>query len=215
MRETRHTPGGGLRLGPALLGLVRAGCQVLPDRGMAGAASEVVVTRFNFPPRLRRGDSPTAVLGTSFVGGNLGTHGYYDHPWEKNGIAYTRCGGHLDIRHVRIAADWTAYRAADSYRHLLRGDRMFSFKLLADRSRHRVQLSYPNDWPARPLGQRQQIAREVARVLGPYLAFNLVSWHKILTWYGFRSTGPVPESRLAYSWEDGYSNLLGTVVASR
>jgi len=204
-----------LRLGLALLGLASAGCQVLPDRGLAGPASEVIVAGFNFPPRLRRGDSPTLVLGTSFVGGHLGTHGYYYHPWEKNGIAYTRCGGHLDIMHVRIAADWTAYLAARSYRLLLRGDRTFSFKLLADRSRHHVQLSYPDDWPTRPPQQRQQIAREVALVLGPYLAFNLVTWHEILTWYGFRSAGVVPESHSAFSWEDSYSNLLGTIVASR
>ena len=215
MKGKGRTPGQWSLLGCVILGWAGTGCQVLPDQGLAGQASEVVATGFNFPPRLRQGDSPSANFGTSFVGGHLGTHGYYFHPWEKNGIAYTCRGGHIDTMHLRIAADWTAYLAAASYRRLMRGDRGFSFKLLADRSRHYVRISYPDDWQARPREERQRIAREIALALGPYLAFHLVTWHEILTWHGFRSVGVVPESHSAFSWEDSYSNLLGTIVASR
>ena len=39
--------------------------------------------------------------------------------------------------------------------------------------------------------------------------------HEILTWHGFRCVGFLPEFLSAFSWEDSFSNLLGTVVASK
>lgn len=198
-----------------VFGLAAAGCRVLPDKGLSGPASEVVVEGFNFPPRLRYGATPCVRLGAPFIGGDLGTHGYYFRLSEKNGIAYTSRGGHIDTMHVRIAADWAAYLAAKSYRHLMRGDPSFSYKLLADRSRHTVHISYPANWQTLPPEQRRRAAREAALTMGPYLAFTMVSWHEILTWYGFRSVGVVQESHSAFSWEDSYSNLLGAVVAAR
>ncbi len=192
-----------------------AGCQVLPDKGMSGPASDVVVTGFNIPPRLRTGFSPCAIIGTDFIGGDLGTHGYYFRLSEKNGMVYTSRAGHIDTVHVRIAADWTAYLTAKSYQHLMRGDPSFSYKLLADRSRHTVNISYPANWQTLPPEQQRRDAREAALTMGPYLAFTMVSWHEIITWYGFHCVGVVPESYSAFSWEDSYSNLLGTIIAVR
>lgn len=196
-------------------GFVVGGCQVIPDRGMACPASDVVVTGFHIPPRLRTGFSPCAIMGTDFLGDRLGTHGYYWRLSEKNGMLYTSRGGHIDTTHVRIAADWTAYLTARSYRHLMRGDPSFSYKMLADRSRHTAYLSYPANWRTLPPEQRRQAAREAALTMGPYLAFTMVSWHEMLTWYGFRCVGVVRESYSAFSWEDSYSNLFGTLVAAR
>jgi hypothetical protein len=159
--------------------------------------------------------SPAIIPSTRFYGSDLGTHGYYFRLSEKNGIVYTCRGGHIDTVHVRIAADWTAYLAAESYRRLMRGDRGFSYGLLADRSRHRVRITYPADWSSRPPAQREKIAREVALALGPYLAYSMVTWHEVLTWNGFRCVGVLPEFLSAFSWEDSFSNLLGTVVASK
>jgi len=212
--ESRQVFGKLLLLG-FMLGFAAAGCQVLPDRGMSGPASEVVVSGFNVPPRLRYGATPCACIGAPFIGENLGKHGYYFRTAEKNGIAYTRRGGHIDTMHLRIAADWTAYLAAKSYRHLMRGDQSFSYKLLADRSRHTVHISYPENWQSMPQEQRREAAREVALTMGPYLAYSMVSWHEIITWYGFHSVGVIRESHSAFSWEDSYSNLLGAVVAAR
>jgi hypothetical protein len=202
-------------LGLVVGGLAAGGCQVLPDKGISSPASEVVVNGFNVPPRLRYGATPCACIGAPFIGQNLGRHGYYFRLSEKNGIAYTSRGGHIDTMHLRIAADWTAYLAAKSYRHLMRGDRSFSYKLLADRSRHTVHISYPEDWQSLSQEQHDEIAREVALAMGPYLAYTMVSWHEIITWYGFHSVGIIRESHSAFSWEDSYSNLLGTVIAAR
>jgi len=195
--------------------LAGAGCQAIPDDGLSGRASDVVATGFNFPPKLRGGVTACALLGAPFLGEDLGTHGYYLRLSEKNGIAYTCRGGHIDTTHLRIAADWTAYLAAKSYRHLMRGDSSFSYKLLADRSSHRVHISYPDNWRTLPQEQRQRIAREAALIMGPYTAYVMVTWHEILTWCGYKSVGVISESHSAFSWEDGYSNLLGTVIAAR
>jgi len=188
---------------------------VLPDRGLSRPASEVVINGFNVPPRLRYGATPCACFGAPFIGQKLGTHGYYFRLSEKNGIAYTSRGGHVDTMHLRIATDWTAYLAAKSYRNLMRGEQSFSYKLLADRSRHTVHISYPENWRSLPQEQRSKTAREVALAMAPYLAYSMVSWHEIITWYGFHSVGIVRESHSAFSWEDSYSNLLGTVIASQ
>jgi hypothetical protein len=205
-----------LRWGFVVLGIFGSGCLPMSDRATAGKASEVVATGFTLAPRLRYGYSPTLVfMGKQFIGGDLGPHGYYYRRAEKNGMAYTKCGGHIDVSHMRISADWTAFLAAKSYRHLMRGDPVFSYGMLADRSRDEMHLTYPANWSSLSPAQRDPVAREVALILGPYMAYNMVTWHEILTWFGYKSTGIVPEYHSAFSWEDTYSNLLGTVLASR
>jgi hypothetical protein len=198
-----------------LLGLAGTGCQVFPDEGLAGPASEVITHGFDSAPRVRYGAYPSAIVGTPFADGRLGNHGYYFRPSEKNGIVYTCRGGHIDTMHLRIAGDWTAYLAAESYRHLMRGDRSFSYKLFADRSRSYVRISYPEGWGSLPQEQRREVASEVALALGPYLTYTMVTWHEILTWFGFKCIGLPAEFASAFSWEDSYSNLLGTIVAAR
>ncbi|NLZ04323.1 MAG: DUF4056 domain-containing protein [Phycisphaerae bacterium] len=204
----------GLSLAGLLL-LAGAGCGLIPDKGLRGPASDVVVNGFNFGPRIRYGAYPTAILGTPWAGEDLGTHGYYFRLSEKNGIACACRAGHVDIMHVRIAADWTAYLASRSYRHIMRGDESFSYKLLVDRSRNYVHISYPDDWQTLPEDQQRRIAREVALAMGPYLTFAMTTWHEIITWYGFQCIGLPTEYASAFSWEDSYSNLLGTILATR
>ena len=189
----------------------------MPDRAVAGPAGDALATEFNSTPRLRYGKSPTLVfMGKQFIGGDLGTHGYHYRAAEGNGVLYTCRAGHIDTTHLRIAADWTAHLAAESYKHLLRGDPSFSFRMIADRhSPHYVQIAYPADWANLSQEQRRHTAREVALTMGPYLAYTLVTWHEILTWYGYRSVGFVPEFHSSFSWEDSFSNLLGTYLAAK
>ena len=204
----------GLSLAGLLL-LAGAGCQVIPDKGLRGPASDVVIDGFNFGPRIRYGAYPTSILGTPWAGAKLGTHGYYFRLSEKNGIAYACRAGHVDIMHVRIAADWTAYLVGESYRHIMRGDKSFSYKLLVDRSRNYAHISYPENWRTLSKDEQSRIAREVALAMGPYLTFTMTTWHEIITWYGFQCIGLPTEYASAFSWEDSYSNLLGTILASR
>jgi hypothetical protein len=195
------------------LTLAVAGCQVFPDQGVSSPANQVVRTGFNRAPRLRGGAYPAAILGTPWLGPDLGRHGYYYRPAEKDGIVYTCRGGHIDISHLRIAVDWTAYLAAETYQHLMKHDPGFSYKLAVDRSREYVKFTYPANWDRLPEPRRSEIAREIALATGPYLAYAMTTWHEILTWFGFKCTGLPTEFPSAFSWEDSYSNLLGTVVA--
>jgi hypothetical protein len=191
------------------------GCRILPDGALSSPADQVIYRGFDGPPRVRFGSYPSSNIGTFFLGPNLGTHGYTYRPSEKDGIAYTCRGGHIDIIHVRIAADWTAYLAAATYRHLMDRDTTFSCKLAVDRSRTFVTLTYPENWDRLSALERMRAAKEVALALGPYLTFTLTTWHEMLTWYGFKCMGPFPEFPSAFSWEDSYSNLLGTIVGIR
>jgi hypothetical protein len=189
-----------------------AGCQVLPDKATSRPADQVIYTGFSRSPRVRYGTYPIDIVGTPFLGKNLGTHGYHFTLAEKDGVAYTCRGGHIDIIHVRIAADWTAYLAAETYRHLMNNDAGFSYKLAVDRSHSYVQFHYPAYWKSLPKQRRSEIARELALALGPYLTFTMTSWHEMITWFGFKCTGLPTEFPSAFSWEDSYSNVVGTVV---
>jgi hypothetical protein len=195
--------------------LAASGCQILPDKGMSSPASDVISRGFNRPPRMRGGAYPSSILGTPFIGPNLGSHGYYYRPWEKDGIVYTCQAGHVDIAHLRIGTDWAAYLAARTYQHLMKGKPGFSYKLAVDRSREYVQFSYPANWASLSESQRSEIAREIALAVGPYMAYTMTTWHEILTWFGFKCVGLPTEFPSAFSWEDSFSNLLGTVIAAR
>ncbi|MCX5643674.1 MAG: DUF4056 domain-containing protein [Phycisphaerae bacterium] len=191
------------------------GCRLLPDKGLSSPANQTIREGFNRPPRMRAGSYPAAIVGTPWLGQDLGVHGYYYRPMERDGIAYACRGGHVDIAHLRIATDWTAYLATQTYRHLMKHDSGFSYKLAVDRSRDYIQFSYPPDWDSLPETQRSRTAQEMALAVGPYLTYKMTTWHEILTWFGFKCVGLPTEFPSAFSWEDSFSNLLGTVVAVR
>ena len=199
----------------AALAMTGTGCQLVPDRGLSCPASDLVQTGFNSEPRVRFGCYPTATLGTTFLGENLGSHKYHYSLRERDGVAYTCRAGHIDITHLRIAADWTAYVVSESFKHLMGNDAHFSFGFTVDRSTNHVHLSYPENWSHLSEDERATIAKEVAMAMGPYLTFTMTTWHEILTWFGFKCVGFATEFPSAFSWEDSYSNLLGTMIASR
>jgi len=186
---------------------------MFPGKGLSSPADQAITKGFNEPPRARWGSYPSSIIGTPFLGPKLGTHGYGYRPSEKDGIVYTCRGGHVDIAHLRIAADWTAYLAGQTYQHLMKHDSGFSYKLAADHSREYVQFSYPANWDSLSEPQRSEIAKEIALAAGPYMTYTMTTWHEILTWFGYKCVGLPNEFPSAFSWEDSYSNLLGTVIA--
>jgi hypothetical protein len=154
-------------------------------------------------------------VGTRFLDpADLGPHAYRFNFWEKNGIVYTCKAGHVDIAHLRIGADWTAYLAAKTFECLMQDDTGFSFRLSVEPSRYFVRIMYPANWQDQPQEDKERIARDVSIKLGQYLAFSATTWHEILTWFGYRCIGVIPEFPSAFSWEDSFSNLLGTRLAA-
>jgi len=133
---------------------------------------------------------------------------------EKNGLVYTCRAGPIDLAHVRKAADWTRYLAGVAFDNMMDDRERFVFKLVAP-SRYRVSLAYPADWQALSREQKEHTAREVAVELGQYFALVGTTWHEIITWYGYKSAVFIPEQQSAFTWEDQFSNFLGTYVAGK
>ena len=164
-------------------------------------------------PRRRLGCYATSTPGTRFISSDkIGKHSYGFNPFEKNGITYACRGGHIDIAHLRIAADNTKYMSEKLYNGMMADQTEFSFGLVADRSKHVVKLSYPDNWQQM---DKESVAREVSLQLGQYVAFSATTWHEVLTWFGYHTMIIIPEQASAFSWEDIYSNLLGTSIAAK
>ena len=165
-------------------------------------------------PRMRMGCLPTSTPGSRFVNPyKLGGHAYHFDFFETNGIVYTCKGGHIDITHLRWNADNTRYLIKKTRKTLMKKGKGFSFNLAMEPSSHKIRFGYPENWDELPKDEKETIANEIALETGPYLAFNATLWHEILTWFGVHFIFFEPEFNSSFSWEDLYSNLLGTKLA--
>lgn len=165
-------------------------------------------------PRIRPGCYASATRSVRFIDAeNLGPHSYRFAWSERNGIAYTCRGGHIDVAHARKAADCAGYLAAVTLEHLERGETRFRYRLI-EPTVYFITLTPPADWDGLGDAEREQIARGVSRQVGQHLAFTALTWHEIITWFGYRPRPHVSEFPSAFSWEDTYSNLLGIHVAA-
>ena len=163
-------------------------------------------------PRARLGYLPTATFAVVFADpDNLGRHAYEYSPFEHGGIVYTCSAGHMDIDHIRGSADLTRHMVNRVRQTLSAGHGSLSFTLAGETSVHLIEFAYPADWRSRP--DRDRIIEEIALGTGPYLAYNATIWHEILTWFGVRFMAIEPEFNSAFSWDDLYSNVLGTHLA--
>jgi hypothetical protein len=149
----------------------------------------------------------------------LGKHSYKSSPIlvssEGDGIAYTCRGGHIDVTHARIGADNVRYLYNKIEKNLNKGNTEFTYSLNVDRSTYYVKLQYPKDWQTLTEVQKDKIADEVSLELSQYFTYTMVTWHEILTWFGFKTMAIVPEFPSAFSWEDNYSNLFGIGVGAQ
>jgi hypothetical protein len=196
----------------SLLLLTAGGCQQSQQVVAPPPYNRLLEKQFNNPPKIRLGTYATSTLGTTFLGPyNLGPHSYGFELQEKNGIVYTCKAGHVDISHVREAADWTAYLAAITYKHMGNSDLEFSF-ILKEGSVCFVHLTYPDAWQSLSGEDKERIAFDIAVSLGQYFAHTAGSWHEILTWFGYKSKWVFPETISAFSWEDTFSDLLGSDI---
>jgi hypothetical protein len=164
----------------------------------------------NGEPRLR-GSYFGGVIGDYFLDpNNLGKHQYGNSLTEQNGFVYTSKGGFIDIGHVRESADRTAYISRIIYDNLMKNGNEFSFQII-EPSRYFVKIKYPDNWKELP--DKEDIAKEISISLGQYFAQKTTIWHEIITWFGFKSSGIFSEYVSSFSWEDDYSDLIGTYVA--
>jgi len=167
---------------------------------------------FTGGPRARIGYLPTATFGILFPDPNhLGTHGYGFSLSETGGIVYTCRAGHVDLDHIRGNADNTRYLFKKIRKTLSKKGKGFSFNLTGEMSTHRIRFTYPDNWDRQQ--DKDKIIDEIAYSLAPYLSYNATIWHEFQTWFGVHYALFEPEFNSAFSWEDLYSNLVGTELA--
>lgn len=160
-------------------------------------------------PRARSGHLATNTNGIPFPDPDkLGRHSYDLGIGEVGGIVYTCKAGHVDLDHVRGNADNTRFLVKKIRRALSKNSKGFSFVITGELSSHHIKLTYPEGWKTNP--DRENIIEEIAFSTAPYLSYTATIWHEILTWYGVHFMGFEPEFNSAFSWEDIYSNLIGT-----
>jgi putative protease len=143
---------------------------------------------------------------------DLGRHRRYGETGEKNGMVYTCKGGYIDLGHLREAADRTEYLANLTYENLMKNKTEFSFQVI-DPSWYFVTFKYPSNWENLP--DKEAAAKDISIRLGQYFAFKTTTWHEISTWFGYKKNGIFSEYISSFSWEDQYSDLLGTILAER
>ncbi len=166
-------------------------------------------------PRTRNGSYPSSTMGTNFLNPDkLGPHTYKFSFKEKNGMLYTCKAGHIDTAHLRKAADWTAFLAANIFEKIKQNETKFSFKLM-EPSRYHVEITYPENWKDLSEKEKEDITFDISVGLAEYFVFTATTWHEIITWFGYKCTGFLyPEFTSAFTWEDTFSNLLGTHIAA-
>lgn len=176
-------------------------------------AEQKLLYQFQNEPKMRIGFYPSSTLATEFLSiADLGQHFYQNNLLEKNGIVYTCKAGQIDTTHLRKSADWTAYLASKTFKKIIKNKTEYSFKG-KEPTIYYVKLNYPDNWQNLSGEEKEKIACDASIKLAQYLAYTITTWHEILTWFGYKSTGLYSEAPSAFSWEDSFSNLLGTHLA--
>jgi hypothetical protein len=167
-------------------------------------------------PRPRPGCYASATVKVPFNDSNsLGRHNRGSFIGEHDGIVYTDCGGHIDIAHLRIAADNVYYLYNKISRQLNAGCADFTCSLNTDTSIFDIDIKCPPDFSVLPPDKQQKIIDNVSLEAAQYVAWQMVTWHEVATWFGQKLFGVVPQFQSAFSWEDNYSNLLGVILAAK
>lgn len=166
------------------------------------------------PPRLRPSPYFGSIPGVSYASiENLGKHDYNHFLGENNAMIYTAKAGYIDLGHLRESADRARYLFEICRENIRNSKTHFSFEVIEPAVYH-VTLEYPDKWTRLPDDEKRRIAQDVALDLGQYFAYLSTVWHEIVTWYGYASTGLLSEKSSSFSWEDSYSDVLGTKLGA-
>jgi len=165
-------------------------------------------------PRKRWGRLPSDTSGSSWLGPDIGRHNYESGIGEKKGMIYTPQGGFIDVAHLRKPIDWSVYLAEYIYPALMDGEKEFSFGVY-EPSKYHLNFGYPENWQNMEFEKKDKIAENASINVGEYLAYTLVTWHEMLTWYGYKCSLIFPEFSSAFSWEDNFSNYLGAYIGGK
>ncbi|MCA9297233.1 MAG: DUF4056 domain-containing protein [Phycisphaerales bacterium] len=176
---------------------------------------------FHDVPRLRLGSLPCPGLFSLFETADpaqLGSHSYSgttdaaEADEVERGILYTCRGGFLDISHIRDSADMVAYIHARIHYALEHDWQCVKFRA-HEPSVFTVTFTYPSFWSMMAPEDRARILDELSIRCAQQIAYAAVTWHEILTWYGYKTTVVLSEQQSAFTYEDCPSHLLGILIA--
>lgn len=146
----------------------------------------------------------------------LGTHAYgFTFGGEQGGMYYTLRGGTVDLDHLRGAADLTKAGYDITYKAVLKKKTEFTIAPSLELTTNKIVLEYPANWDTLPDAEKDSIARKVARIIAPAVAYQSTVWHEMLTWEGTSFAVVERQHESAFSWEDIYSDVLGSQLAAR
>lgn len=152
--------------------------------------------------------------------GHLGEHVYRAGvPFEgltetERGLIYTCRAGFLDLAHVRNTIDNAAHVHARLRYALRNGRRCVRFRVF-EPSVYRVEIEYPEAWWGLGAAEREGLAEDLAVRAAEAIGMHTMTWHEILTWYGYKTTVIVGEKPSAFTYEDSVSHAVGARVAGR
>lgn len=178
---------------------------------------------FEAVPSVRIGSIPFPGLVSLYAEAdpeNLGEHVYHAGvPFEgltetERGLVYTCRAGFLDLAHVRNTIDNAAHVHARLRYALRNGRRCVRFRVF-EPSVYRVEIEYPEAWWGLGTAEREGLADEYAVRAAETLGLHTMTWHEILTWYGYKTAVIVDEKPSAFTYEDSASHAVGARVAGR
>jgi len=157
--------------------------------------------------------------GRGYEWGHTGAGTFDDDPFnlapfgspavDGNGILYTLRCGTIDPDHIY---GWA--RKTKSYYDVL--SRCLNNDCAEfSKSYFHVRFEYPPSWKNMGNEDKKKAAHEIALQGAQFLAFNDGLWHELATWYGHRTFPLISDFQSALSWEDLYSDRLGTTIAAQ
>jgi len=138
---------------------------------------------------------------------------------ESDGILYTTRAGFLDLAHVRITVDTVRY-CNDQISTAIRQRRPSVTLYTLEGSAFTVHLNYA---AAPPLGinddddsaDARAQGDEIALRIAQRVAYLMMNWHEVLTWFGWRTVQFIDESPSAFTYDDTMSHVIGLRIAGK
>ena len=175
-------------------------------------------------PRARLGCLPFPGIFTLFNLADpydLGAHHYeWFQPFDgqkaetERGIVYTCRAGFLDVAHLRDTIDWAWFMTRRVEQALREGRTALSIEGRHWTTYH-VTFEYPPFWEELSETRREAVVTELAGRIGRQLAYVVVTWHEIITWFGYKSLVVVSEQGSSFTYEDVMSHVVGLTIADR
>lgn len=183
--------------------------------GLIGLGALVSGCQSGDKPRMRIGEYFGAFPKMTYLDvDKLGNHKSQGGFGEKNGMLYTCNGGFIDLGHLREAADRTKYASEQIQSGMKTSKKDISLKFF-EPAEYKLTINYPDGWENLGEKEKDRLSKETAIQLGQYCAQSSTIWHEIITWYGFSSIGVIPENPSSFSFEDCFSDFLGTHLATK